>query len=102
MPTDAQRLIGTWEKITHSACSRAYPDTLRFDPEGEYTGRQRAPGMFAIWDRGTYRLAGPGSISMSTASDVIRTYGYSLQGEILTFDDSAACRFRYRRQCSGR
>jgi hypothetical protein len=97
MPTQTPPLEGNWEKITHSPCSQTYPDTLQFGQGGLYTGHQHDPGAFTLWDAGTFQVAGPGQIRISTANDAIISYKFSLRDNELTFTDPGGCAYKYRR-----
>ena len=94
---DQTRLVGTWRKITVSRCSRVYPDDLRFDGNGLLFGRQETAGAFALWDAGTFEVAGPGTIRISTANDAVVAYAAVLRDDVLTFTDPDGCEFSYRR-----
>jgi hypothetical protein len=98
MPTDrANPLAGSWEKTTVSACSESYPDHLVFKANRIYAGRREPPGTFTTWDAGTYEITGPDRVRISTANDAIVSYGFTIEGDVLTFVDEDACRFAYRR-----
>ncbi|HEY5870091.1 MAG TPA: hypothetical protein VI542_31745 [Candidatus Tectomicrobia bacterium] len=97
MPEQMPQLVGHWEKITHSACSDVYPDRMQFQ-EGElYSGQKDHPGTFTQWDVGTYEIAGPMHIKISTANDAIITYEFSVSDGVVTFIDPDGCEFKYRR-----
>lgn len=97
MPTQTPPLVGNWEKITDSPCSQTYPDTLEFRERGLYAGHQQAPGAFTLWDAGTFQVAEPGQIRISTANDAIISYQFSLVDDELTFTDPGGCEYKYRR-----
>jgi hypothetical protein len=97
MPEHMPKLVGNWEKITHPACSDVYPDRIQFQ-EGElYSGQKDPSGTFTQWDVGTYKIASPRQIKISTANDAIITYEFSVSDDVLTFIDPDGCEFKYRR-----
>ena len=97
MPVDALQLIGNWEKLTDSACSRVYPKYIEFREAGLYSGTGAEPGDVPGWDAGTWEIAGPGKITVSTINDTLIAYDFSVSDDILTFEDGNKCRFQYRR-----
>lgn len=101
MPTQYQQqipqLVGNWEKITRSTCSEIYPDILRFQPGGLYSGHQNKPGVFTQWDVGTFEIISSKQIKISTANDAIITYEFSVLNNTLTFRDPDGCEYQYRR-----
>lgn len=100
MPHQTQSLVGNWEKITHSQCSRIYPESIEFQERGLYVGRAEQPGAFTEWDVGTYALVDARHVKLSTASDAVIAYQFTLSGDQLTFVDQASCTFSYRRSAS--
>jgi hypothetical protein len=97
MPEKMSQLVGHWEKLTDSPCSRVYPKLLEFRAEGLYSGTGIEPGNAPGWDIGTWQIAGPTQVKISTVNDAVITYEFSLSGDILTFVDLDKCEFRYRR-----
>lgn len=97
MPTQNQQLIGTWEKVTDSACSRMYPSQLRFLEDGQYDAQNDPSSSFMIWDVGTYAIADSRQVQISLANDAAITYGFSVENDVLTFEDPDGCEFEYRR-----
>lgn len=91
------QLVGRWEKLTDSPCSRVYPNFLEFRIEGLYSGTGMETGDSPGWDIGTWQIVSPTQVKISTVNDAIITYEFSLSGNILTFVDPGKCRFRYRR-----
>ena len=92
-----QTLIGTWQKMTSSRCSEAYPDRIEFRENGLYFGRKDPPGSFTIWDAGKFTVTGENRVQISTANDANLTYGFSISKGVLTFLDSEECEFQYRK-----
>lgn len=90
-------LTGEWLKVTACSCGELYPDHLIFQDNGIYLGRRDPPGTFTIWDAGKYELMGPEQVRISTANDAILGYRYSLNGDVLSFEDEQNCVFRYQR-----
>jgi len=96
MPSE-NPLWGTWEKVTTSACSEAYPDRLVFQPNGLYFGHSEPSGTFTTWDVGKFDVLADTAIRVSTADDAIVTYRFTLSGDTVTFVDPESCAFTYRR-----
>ena len=90
-------LVGIWEKITSSPCSRAYPRRLEFRENKLYFGHVDTPGAFAMWDAGTFELVDDRQMRLSTANDAVVGYRFSLSSDVLTFVDPQNCEFKYRR-----
>ena len=87
---------GEWRKLPgENACAAQYPETLQFREGGLYSGRNQQ-GSFTIWDTGTWKVTAPGRIEISTANDAIIGYGFSLEGNVVTFLDPAGCEIQYR------
>lgn len=101
MPAQTPDLTGSWEKCTSSPCSQVYPDMIRFQPNGQYVGQKSAPGMFSIWDVGTFEVMDDRQVNLSTANDAVITYAYSLSNDMLTFTDPDGCEFRFERAVPG-
>lgn len=97
MPEPVTQLVGNWEKITHSACSEVYPDRIQFLEGESYFGHKDPPGTFTRWDVGTYEIASPRKIKISTANDAIITYQFDMTDGVLAFIDPEGCEFKYRR-----
>ncbi|MBI5328605.1 MAG: hypothetical protein HZB80_10020 [Deltaproteobacteria bacterium] len=97
MSEQTSQLIGDWEKITRSACSQIYPDSIQFQEGGLYFGQKDLPCMFTQWDVGTYEIVGPNQIKISTANDAIIAYKFSISNDILTFVDPDGCEFKYQK-----
>lgn len=96
MSEQTPQLVGNWEKITVSACSQVYPDSIQFQKGGLYYGQKEPPGTFTQWDVGTYVVVDPKHIKISTANDAIVTYKFSILNDVLTFVDPDKCDFQYR------
>jgi hypothetical protein len=93
----AQGVVGTWIKTTTAACADKYPETLTFST-GTYRGT-RGPGQGMVWwDAGIYRLEGPRTLVVGTATDELITYQIDLQADRFEATDSEGCRVTYRRQ----
>lgn len=97
MPMPTSHFIGSWNKITPSECSRAYPDTIRFQENGLYFGHKEPPGTFTRWDAGTFEVVGPRQVKISTANDAILSYEFSIVNDLMTFIDAEGCECSYRR-----
>ena len=93
----ATRLVGSWRKTDAPACAAPYPATLRFEASGLYRGTPEPPGQFSTWDVGTWRLDGA-ALAISTATDAVLRYRFTLVGDVLQFVDDAGCTFGYRRE----
>jgi hypothetical protein len=96
MSTETSAFVGNWEKLTSSQCSQLYPDQLEFRERGVYFGHKNQPGMFTLWDVGSYEIISPTQVKISLANDAIITYQYSLTNGILAFVDPSQCEFKYR------
>jgi hypothetical protein len=91
-----QALVGTWTKATTAACADKYPDRLTFSA-GTYRGtRGPAQGM-VWWDAGIYRLEGPKTLVVATATDELVSYRIALQADRFEVTDSEGCVVTYRR-----
>lgn len=98
MPTASALLIGDWTKDTGLTCAQAYPDVLQLQESGLYFGRMNSPGMFTLWDVGTYVVIDHRTIDISTANDAVVRYSYLVRdGNQLTFQDPDGCEFDYRK-----
>jgi hypothetical protein len=91
------QIVGSWEKVSGTACDEIYPDNIRFQENGLYFGLKDPPGTFTRWDAGTYEIIGPGRINISTANDAIVTYRFAISNDILAVVDTDNCQFSYRR-----
>jgi hypothetical protein len=89
-------LIGAWQKATQSECSGAYPYRIEFLPSGLYSTEKSPPDSYAVWDVGTFVVAGD-KVSISTANDAVVPYDASLSGGTLTFKAADGCVIAYRR-----
>ncbi|MGQ0541657.1 MAG: hypothetical protein ACT4O9_07395 [Blastocatellia bacterium] len=96
MPKLRQQLVGNWEKITDSECSRKYPDNIMFQ-ENKLYFTQSDPGKFTYWDVGTYEITPAKNVKLSTANDAVIAYKFTISKNILTFVDPDGCEFKYRR-----
>jgi hypothetical protein len=89
-------LIGTWTKTTTSSCAEKYPASLTF-AAGTYRGaRGEGQGMI-WWDAGIYRLEGPHTLVVGTATDELVTYRLDLHGDRFDVTDPEGCRVTWRR-----
>jgi hypothetical protein len=89
-------LVGSWAKATEDACADKYPQTLTFSTS-TYRGA-RGPGQgFVQWDAGIYRIEGPTTLVVGTASDELVSYRLSLSEDRFEITDSGGCRVVYRR-----
>lgn len=91
-----KQLVGAWERQTDAPCSRVYPEFIEFREEGLFSGTGGEPGGVPGWDTGTWEIAGPRQIKISTMNDAVLTYEFSLVEGILTFVDADKCEVRYR------
>lgn len=92
------QLKGVWHKMSRSQCSEQYPDRLDIREGGLYFGQKDPAGSFTQWDAGTWEVAGPEQVKLSTANDAVLTYNFLLAGDLLTFIDPQGCEIQYRRQ----
>lgn len=90
-------LPGQWTRSSGGPCADGYAHHLRIEPQGLYFGSTEPPGGFTWWDGGTWRVTAPGRISLSTANDAVISYGFSLNGDTLSFTDDKNCQFAFRR-----
>jgi hypothetical protein len=92
-------LVGEWSKVDRDPCSSSYPDELELHAGGRYTGRMR-PGAreHPRWDVGTYERVEGGLLAISTFTDEVVRYAFTLADERLTFTDEQGCTFGYRRR----
>jgi hypothetical protein len=97
MAANEKALIGSWEKITSSPCSETYPDRLEFRDGGRYRGQKEPVGTYAVWDVGGFEIIDEKQVKISTASDSIISYEFSLSGDSVTFVDPQRCEIKYRR-----
>lgn len=89
--------IGEFVKVSQQACAASYPDRIQFRDGGLYAGSKEPAGSFTIWDAGTWHVAGPGRVDISTANDAIRSYAFTRDAATITFRDDAGCEFSYRK-----
>ena len=89
-------LIGRWEKASRDPCANPYPETITFLANGTYRGTPAAPGEYTVWDVGTYRLATPTTLEISTANDAVIAYPFTLTATRLTLT-SQDCHLAYQR-----
>lgn len=97
MPGDTTQLVGSWQKVTDSVCSRLYPNLLQFRENGLYFGQMDAQGGYTLWDAGAYQVIEAGTLELSTANDALVRYRFWLADERLMFVDANGCRFEYQR-----
>jgi hypothetical protein len=74
-----------------------YPESIEFLADGTYRGAGGKPGSFTLWDVGSYEPSGLSAVRISTANDAVVSYRFSIAKDLLSFEDTAGCRFRYRR-----
>src|SRR4051812_33751143 len=91
------KLVGTWLKVKGGDCAAGYAANLRFEANGLYFGTTEPPGAFTWWDGGSWNIAEPGRLAMSTANDAVVSYSYTVDDNTLTVTDAAGCHFSYRR-----
>jgi hypothetical protein len=96
------KLTGHWEKITVSACSRIYPDSIEFRNDGLYFAKNNSENPMIIWDAGNFRVEAPGKIRITLANDAGESYRFFLSDTILSFIDSKNCEFEYKKVNIGR
>ena len=97
MPDTRAKFIGTWKRVTDSPCSQVYPTKIVFIPTGSYSASGGQPGPVPGWDAGTWVLAGPNKIRISTANDSIIVYTFIFSNDELLFIDPTGCNFKYNR-----
>jgi hypothetical protein len=92
-------LVGKWRKLSTERCAETYPEEVVFHPNGTYGGTQDPASPFhSLWDVGTYEVAGPDQVRISTANDAKIVYRAVMSGDGVTFTDPSGCRFQYRRE----
>lgn len=96
---DRTALIGHWEKITLSPCSRVYPTQIEFHEDGFYVGTGAQAGNSPGWDVGTYEIVSLSQVGLSVANDAILTYEFAITDDILTLIDTDECEFQYQKKC---
>ena len=89
-------LIGTWQKVTAAPCAEKYPATITFAP-GTYRGTRGPTQGMIQWDAGDYRLEGPRTLVLSTATDELVRCDIDLHADQFVVTDPEGCRFTYRR-----
>lgn len=90
-------LVGTWDKVPGADCGDQYPVSLEI-AESTYLGRRGADQSFVVWDAGIWRHDEPGRLVISTASDELVGYDYSVSDATLTFADASGCQVSYQRR----
>lgn len=99
-PSDSQSesLVGRWRKTTSDPCAALYPDEIEFFKDTTtYLAQKGASQSFIIWDAGSYRIEKNREVTLSTATDALVTYPFTLASKTLTFVDANNCRFTYER-----
>ncbi|MFF4568328.1 hypothetical protein [Streptomyces sp. NPDC001410] len=94
--TEQPILVGRWEKVSSTDCDRLYPRVLEFF-EGTYRAAKGPGQAFICWDAGIWRTDTPGTVHITTATDELARYTYTLCDDVLTFRDADGCEFSYRR-----
>jgi hypothetical protein len=91
-------LVGAWRKSGGDAGTSVYPDELELRPAGRYTGRNGAPAKeHPWWDVGGWRVVSADRMAISTFTDRVVEYRYTLEGDELSFTDPEGRHFGYRR-----
>ena len=90
-------LIGHWEKVSFSPCSRVYPTQIEFQENGLYRGTGAQAGSSPGWDVGTYEIVSQSQVRISVANDAILTYQFSIIGGKLQFLAPDGCEFQYQK-----
>ena len=94
-------LVGRWKRqpapAGAAAAQEMFPDLLEFEAGGLYRGTPASPGVFLLWDVGTYELEAAGRLRLSTANDAKISYAYTLRGGELTVEDGQGGKLTYRR-----
>lgn len=81
-------LVGTWLRDDPIDASKdPYPMRLMFDANGMYRGEANAPDAFTLWDIGTFEVLDNDQIAISTATDAIVRYHFTLADNRLSFTD---------------
>ena len=91
------RLAGEWMKVTSDPCAEKYPATIVFAASTYRGARGPSQGM-VWWDAGIYRLEGPHTLVVSTATDELVRYPVTFRDQEFEFSDSKGCRVIYRRR----
>jgi hypothetical protein len=90
-------LVGRWEKSSSGDCDRLYPRVLEL-LAGTYRAAKGPDQGFIVWDAGIWRTDTPETVLITTATDELARYSYTLSGNVLTFQDADGCEFSYRRR----
>jgi hypothetical protein len=90
-------LVDNWKKLSTAECDKHYPDELEFHELATYLGKKGPDQPFIVWDAGTYQVADENHLVMSTATDELVSYRFSISRDVLTFVDDEGCEFRYQR-----
>ncbi|MGK7898546.1 MAG: hypothetical protein AB4372_34255 [Xenococcus sp. (in: cyanobacteria)] len=94
---DRTALIGHWEKVSFSPCSRVYPTQIEFQENGLYKGIGAQAGSSPGWDVGTYEIISPSQVRISVNNDAIFTYQFLIIGGKLKFVDPNGCEFQFEK-----
>ncbi|HMG35204.1 MAG TPA: hypothetical protein VKM94_14790 [Blastocatellia bacterium] len=91
-------IAGKWRKISTAECDKRYPDEIEFFEPSRYLAKKGPAQNFIWWDAGTYQLVSESEVRITTATDALTTYRYSISGDFLKFVDSDGCEFEYERK----
>ena len=97
MPSKNQQFQGTWIKTSVSPGNDIYPDRIVFKKNGLYFGNKERPDTFTCWDVGTYEVVSENQVRLSTATDALITYQFTMSGDNLRFVDPQGRELDYRR-----
>ena len=89
-------LQGSWRNVSTDACADRYPAEVTFE-EARYRGSRGEHQGMIWWDAGTYRLADPRTLVLSTASDELVSYDVVLDGRRLVVTDPDGCEIVFER-----
>lgn len=90
------RLVGEWVKVSADEHAARYPEQLRFDEDGRYSGTAQAQ-LATGWDGGTWQTFTTGEVALANASHAVMRYRYVLEDETLRFVDTDGMEFGYER-----
>lgn len=97
MDSTATRLVGRWHRTDGADCPTPYPAWLELQPNGLYRGTAEPEGSFTTWDVGRWSVEGA-TLALSTATDAVIRYPFTLDGDRLEVAEPGGCRLRFRRE----
>jgi hypothetical protein len=84
-PEPHRTLEGRWHKVTEDEALDQYPAEITFAEDTYVAQRGEQQGMI-WWDAGIYRIDGPTTLVLSTATDSMVTYSMRCHGTQLAID----------------